>query len=79
MALLEGLEILGHQDAAAWLSAIEKTMKGLVEGILGTERGVRDGLDKQLSPDKPFASELLVSFLMSFASRAASREPACAV
>jgi hypothetical protein len=74
LSLLSGLQILGHADATAWEDAIDKVLHGFLNDVLVTERGIRDGLDKPPASGGPLARELLVSFLMSFASRAASRE-----
>jgi hypothetical protein len=74
LSLLSGLQILGHADATAWEDAIDKVLHGFLNDVLVTERGIRDGLDKPPASGGPLARELLVSFLMSFASPAASRE-----
>jgi hypothetical protein len=87
--LLGGLELIGdslggespaetgYEDfrqaaqvgAAKWRAALNKVLAGFVESILDTERGIRDSL-----PSDSEAHSLLASFLLSFASRAASRE-----
>lgn len=74
LSLLSGLEILEHADASAWETAIDDVLYRFINDVLATERGIRDGIDKPLAAGGPLARELLVSFLMSFASRAASRE-----
>lgn len=74
LALLAGLQILDSEEAAAWETAIDDVMRGFINDVLTTERGIIDGLEKPSVADGPLASELLVSFLMSFASRTASRE-----
>ena len=74
LSLLSGLQILEHADASAWETAIEKVLAGFIKDVLTTEKGIGDFLDKLPSSGGPSAREILVSFLMSFASRAASRE-----
>jgi hypothetical protein len=73
LSLMSGLQILEHPDASAWETAIDKVLGRFITGILATERGIRDSLDKVPSSGGPLPREILVSFLMSFASRAASR------
>ncbi|MAY77376.1 MAG: fibronectin-binding protein (FBP) [Citromicrobium sp.] len=74
LALLTGLQILESEEAASWENAIDEVMRGFINDVLTTEKGILDGLEKPSTPDGPLARELLVSFLMSFASRTASRE-----
>lgn len=70
LALLAGLQILEDPHAAAWEKAIDDALSGLMKQVLAAERCVANGLDN----GSPTVRELLVSFLMSFASRTASRE-----
>ena len=74
LTLLSGLTILGHSDATEWEKGIDRDLNGLVKDVLDTEQGIRTGLDKAPIIGAPLTREVLVSFLMSFASRAASRE-----
>ncbi len=74
IALLSGLQILEHADAATWETAIDKTLGAFIKDVLATEKSIDAGIDKQPDADDPLTREILVSFLMSFASRAASRE-----
>jgi hypothetical protein len=74
LSLVSGLQILEHADALAWEAAIDRVLTGFIKNILAAERGIRDGLDKIPASNGPLPREILVSFLMSFASRAASRE-----
>jgi hypothetical protein len=74
LALFSGLTILGHGDAVKWAAGIDRVLHNLVTDILQTERGIRAGLDKAPVLGGPLTREVLISFLMSFASRAASRE-----
>src|SRR5712664_2245177 len=74
LALLSGLKILGHGDAGAWETAIDGVLKGFISNVLKVEGEILSGLARVSGPNMPQAQEVLVSFLMSFASRAASRE-----
>jgi hypothetical protein len=74
LSLLAGLKILESADASAWESAIDRVLGGFIKEALATEKGVHDGLDNPSASGGPLPREVLVSFLMSFASRAASRE-----
>ncbi len=74
LALLAGLQILEHEDAPAWEAAIDNVLGGFIKDVLATEKGIADGLNTVPAAGGPSPSEILVSFLMSFASRAASRE-----
>lgn len=74
LSLLSGLEILEHADASAWETAIDNVLGGFIKDVLATEKSICDGIDKKPAAGGPLAREILVSFLMSFASRAASRE-----
>ncbi len=74
LTLLGGLQILGHSDAAAWETAIDNVLGGFIKDVLATEKSISDGIDNEPAGGGPLAREILVSFLMSFASRAASRE-----
>lgn len=74
LSLLSGLEILEHANASAWETAIDNVLGGFIKDVLATEKSIRDGIDKEPASGGSLAREILVSFLMSFASRAASRE-----
>lgn len=74
LALHAGLEILGDNEADKWGAAIDKVLGQLIEDVLKTEQTVESGFDNAVSADLPTAMEILVSFLMSFASRTPSRE-----
>lgn len=74
LALTAGYKILGDEKAKAWEAAIDKALTGLIRSVLDGERGIQEGFDDRASPDDSTAREALVSFLMSFASRASSRE-----
>lgn len=71
IALLEGLEIIEHADARMVKNAMNRELLKFLKSLLATERGLSEAAD----PDKKERAEnLLQSFLLSFASRAASRE-----
>jgi hypothetical protein len=74
LSLLGGLKILGHPDVVAWEGAIDRVLGGFVTEVLAMERDVEKGWDLAPSSARLTPREMLVSFLMSFASRAASRE-----
>lgn len=70
MQLQAGLEVMGDAKAAIWKDEIDKQLKRFLDSILGSERSIRDATEDQ----KQKAEDLLVSFLLSFASRTATRE-----
>ena len=74
LALHTGLEILGDATAGDWKTAIDREMRKMMIELTRTERGIKAGLDHARLPDRAIMRDLLVSFLMSFASRAATRE-----
>lgn len=73
LALTAGYKVLGDEKAKAWEAAIDNALTALIQAVLNGERGIQHGWDKRTS-NEPTAREALVSFLMSFASRASSRE-----
>jgi hypothetical protein len=74
LALLPGLRIIKDAAAAEWEAAIDRELGSFIRTVLSTERGIRSGLDYERIKDHAIARDIIVSFLMSFASRAASRE-----
>jgi hypothetical protein len=65
-----GLEVMGDVRAESWRREIDDQLGRFLESILGSERSIRDA-----QPEAGRKGEdLLVSFLLSFASRAATRE-----
>lgn len=74
LSFLTGLQIAGSNDASKWETAIDKVLHGFIADVLATEKSIASGLDNAPTSGAPLAKETLVSFLMSFASRAASRE-----
>ena len=73
-ALTAGYKIIDEAKAGTWDTAIDKVLTELIRSVLAGEKGIQGGLDKRAGADDPTAREALVSFLMSFASRASSRE-----
>jgi hypothetical protein len=74
LALLPGLKITNDKALAEWESAIDRELGSFVRTVLSTESGIRNGLDHERVKGEAVARDIIVSFLMSFASRAASRE-----
>jgi hypothetical protein len=73
-SLLSGLRILEHADVTAWENAIDAVLTSFMQDILAGEKRIEDGFDSKSAVGGLTARETLVSFLMSFASRASSRE-----
>ena len=73
-SLLSGLQILKNPEASNLKKVINNVLGEFVESILQTEESIRNGLDESSSSDKVSARDILISFLMSFASRTATRE-----
>ena len=67
IALWEGLRIIDVAEANLLKSDLDRWIDSFLKSLLSTERGIRDATDG-------IATSLLQSFLLSFASRAASRE-----
>ena len=70
MQLQSGLEVMGDERAADWRSEIDRQMKSLMVSVLESERSIVIGEAAR----KEEAEDKLVSFLLSFASRTATRE-----
>jgi hypothetical protein len=71
--LVDGLTILKDRRATTWRGQLESVLKNLLSLVLQSEAAIQAGIE---APDDTGVSpaSLLVSFLMSFASRAATRE-----
>jgi len=73
LSLLAGLEILKDKRAAAWKTALGSVLTGFATGVLTCEKEIQSSIEK--SDEKgECVKNLLVSFLLSFASRTATRE-----
>jgi hypothetical protein len=72
--LVGGLEILGDISRAESLrKLLDQVLASVVDQILAMERGLGEAVDARTAGGAA-AADLLVSFLLSFAGRAASRE-----
>jgi hypothetical protein len=70
MQLQAGLTLIGDTRAALWKTEIDNQLKCFMDCILDSERSIRNAEANK----KEKADDLLVSFLLSFASRTATRE-----
>ncbi len=75
ISLAAGLDILGDKRAADWKTALDAVLSRFLNSILKTERELHQAIEQGSEQGKGLqAKDLLVSFLLSFASRTASRE-----
>jgi hypothetical protein len=70
-AVLDGLTVTTPADAKLLKDAMETQLKSFLASLLATETGITKGSNEE---NRTKAEQVLQSFLMSFASRAASRE-----
>jgi hypothetical protein len=70
-AALEGQNVLDAAAAKILKTAIDKQLKRFLDSLLATERGIKNAKDEGR---RKAAENTLQSFLLSFASRASSRE-----
>lgn len=73
LQLVGGLDVLGDPRASDWRTALNHVLTELTGGILDTERAINEAI-ASASEAGTGAKNDLISFLLSFASRAASRE-----
>jgi len=71
LALLNGLEVINEKEAEVFKKAIGKHLSEFLTSLLKTESDIATGKDAH---SQQRAKSALQSFLLSFASRAASRE-----
>lgn len=71
LAVLEGFAVVNPAEASKLKDAMDSQLKAFLESLLATERGIANG---KTSKDREGSENALQSFLLSFASRAASRE-----
>jgi hypothetical protein len=71
LAVLEGLAVIDAAKAAKLKTALDTQLSVFLASLLKTESGIATGKD---DPSREKAEAALQSFLLSFASRAASRE-----
>jgi hypothetical protein len=70
MQLQSGLDIMGDERASDWRSEIDRQLKTFMVSVLKSERSIVNAEAAR----KADAEDKLVSFLLSFASRTATRE-----
>lgn len=71
LALISGLEVMQDTRLTSWVKSIDNVLHEFLLSLLKTERDIRESIvEKQNYAVK----ELLISFLLSFASRTATRE-----
>lgn len=73
LQLIQGLRIVRSKLANRWEDALNRVLLNLVQSVLASERAFLTSVTSG-SGDGRRARALLVSFLLSFASRAATRE-----
>lgn len=71
MAVLEGLKVIDSAEAKSLGTAMDSRLREFLKSLLLTEQGIAKGSD---ADHLRRAQNILQSFLLSFASRAASRE-----
>lgn len=71
LAVLEGFTVVDVTKAGELKTAMDAQLKAFLDSLLATERGIASGTDEE---QRKKAERALQSFLLSFASRAASRE-----
>lgn len=71
LAVLEGFTVVNVAEAGILKTAINAQLKAFLDSLLATERGIAKGKDEV---HRKKANSILQSFLLSFASRAASRD-----
>jgi len=81
--LTQGLEIIGNEKSSEVKTALSNLFKGFLDGISETEQNIKQAVEQikeeaepeeEASEDKLDALVMLVSFLLSFSSRTATRE-----
>ncbi len=71
--LIDGLAIVDETRAREWRGALGVQLKTFIDTILDSESGIRSALSKS-DETASRAESILISFLLSFASRTASRD-----
>lgn len=73
LQLVGGLDVLGDLRASEWRTALNRVLLEFTGGVLDTERAIGEAIASS-EEGGASAKNDLISFLLSFASRAASRE-----
>jgi hypothetical protein len=73
LQLIGGLEVIGDERTAGWRSAVNDVLGTFAKSVLAAEHSIDEAIRAERD-EGLVARSLLVSFLLSFASRAASRE-----
>ncbi len=73
LQLIGGLEVIGDERADTWRSKVSDVLASFAKSVLAAERSIDEPVRTGSDPGQ-VARTLIVSFLLSFASRAASRE-----
>ncbi len=73
LQLIAGLEVMADDRAQRWSAELDRVLLDLVSGLLRCEREVRQATYRD-DETGALVRTLLVSFLLTFASRSASRE-----
>mgnify|MGYP001395993218 CR=1 FL=1 len=73
LQLIAGLDVMGDARAGEWRAELDALLLGLIRGLLECERDVRAAASGD-TETAVLVRSLLVSFLLTFASRSASRE-----
>jgi SIR2-like domain len=73
LQLLGGLDVLEDESASTWREEVSNALGAFAASVLTTERAIGGAIESR-SERGAAAADALVSFLLSFASRAASRE-----
>lgn len=70
LQLKAGLMVMGDERAATWKSEIDNQLRCFMDSIFESERSIRNAESEK----REKGEDILVSFLLSFASRTATRE-----
>jgi hypothetical protein len=73
LTLIAGLTLLQDPAAAAWSAALNRELLALATSVLAAERGIIDAITANAAEGQR-ARQLLTSFLLTFASRTATRD-----
>lgn len=73
LQLVGGLDVLRDARAGDWRAALNRVLRELIGGVLDTERAIIEAITAGTEADATAKNDL-ISFLLSFASRTASRE-----